>query len=471
MMKICRYLKSFKLFGALSSARKILLVLVMVWISCGAGLVLAQEKNVSEEILDILRDREQITDQEYKELKQKAEAEKKATKGEETDFRAYWKDGLRLDTRDKQIQLRIGGRIEADWAVYGPDDTIENDFQSPDIEGFGTEFRRARLFVSGSLYDAVEFKAQYDFAGGDADFYDVFIGLKHIPVVGNVKVGHLKEPFSLNYQTSDKYILFMERSLQNLFVPGYNMGIMFSNTALDDHLTWRAGIFQEANSFGDSFNDFSDYNVTARVTYLPWYVDDGSRLLHLGLSYSSQFRSEGNTAVRYRTRPETHISDAYLVDTGAIPADGVSLINPEISVAIGSLSFQGEYIHSFVDSNTADDPEFSGYYIEAGYFFTGEHRNYNRKNGYYSMVKPIQNFHPAQNKWGGWQMALRYSSVDLNDKDISGGEESDFTVGLNWYLNPNVRFMLNYIYADMEDRVGVADGSVNIYQGRFQIEF
>lgn len=471
MIGICRYRKSWDLFGALSAASKILFVSVLIFAVSGAWAVLAQEKSVSEEILDILKDRGQITEQEYTELKQKAEAEKKEIKGQESDFRAYWKNGLRLDTRDKQIQMRIGGRFEADWSAYDPDGSLEKHFQAPAIEGFGTEFRRARLFVSGSMYDAVEFKAEYDFAGGDADFDDVWIGLKHIPVVGSVKVGHIKEPFSLEAQTSEKYVLFMERGLPYLFYAGRNMGIMFKDTALDAHLTWSAGIFEDADDFGDSFNDFSDYNVTARVTYLPWYVDEGSRLLHLGLSLSSQFRSEGNTTVRYRTRPETHISDVYLVDTGAIATDGVNLINPEISMVLGSFSVQGEYILSFVDSDAADDPEFGGYYINLGYFLTGEHRNYSRTNGCYSMVTPNQNFHPTEGKWGGWEMALRYSSLDLNDKNIKGGEEDDFTIGLNWYLNPNVRFMLNYVYADMENRAGAPDGSANIYQGRFQIEF
>jgi phosphate-selective porin OprO/OprP len=71
------------------------------------------------------------------------------------------------------------------------------------------------------------------------------------------------------------------------------------------------------------------------------------------------------------------------------------------------------------------------------------------------------------------EVGLRFSYLDLNDGDIKGGREKNFTAGLNWYLNPNVRLMFNYIRANVEDRAGppVNDGTANIFQGRFQIHF
>ncbi len=72
---------------------------------------------------------------------------------------------------------------------------------------------------------------------------------------------------------------------------------------------------------------------------------------------------------------------------------------------------------------------------------------------------------------GAWEVGLRYSHIDLNDEGISGGEEDNITVGLNWYLNPNVRMMFNYVNADLEDRAGIPDGDADIFQTRFQIDF
>jgi phosphate-selective porin OprO/OprP len=86
-------------------------------------------------------------------------------------------------------------------------------------------------------------------------------------------------------------------------------------------------------------------------------------------------------------------------------------------------------------------------------------------------VVPKHNFHPLRGEWGAWELAFRYSYLDLNDEDIRGGEERNLTLGLNWYLKPNIRFQLNYINAKVEDRADpqVEDGRANIFQSRFQI--
>lgn len=386
-----------------------------------------------------------------------------------SDFTAHWKNGIRLTSKDKNFKLKIGGRIMTDWASIDPDTELEDDF--PALEGAGVEFRRARLYTSGTVYGTVDFKAQYDFAGGDADFKDVYLGLKKVPGVGHIKVGHSKEPFSLEELTSSKYITFMERSLPNAFAPGRNTGFKLHNAALDERLTWAVGYFYNTDGFGETFEDYSNTNLTARVTGLPLYGDKGKRLLHLGLSYSNQSRDEAHTTVRFRERPEAHMASDRLVDTGGIAADGVSLIDPEVALVFGPFSVQGEYMKASVDSTAQNDPGFSGYYVYASYFITGEHRRYKTSSGSFSRVKPRNNFHSKKGGAGAWEIAVRLSSLDLNDEGISGGKEDNTTVGVNWYLNPNTRVMLNYVNADLEERTGVDEGSVTIIESRFQIDF
>ena len=41
-------------------------------------------------------------------------------------------------------------------------------------------------------------------------------------------------------------------------------------------------------------------------------------------------------------------------------------------------------------------------------------------------------------------MAARYSTLDLNDATVTGGNAHAITVGLNWYLRRNLRLMFNY---------------------------
>ncbi|MFO7861241.1 MAG: porin [Desulfosalsimonas sp.] len=358
----------------------------------------------------------------------------------------------------------------ADWASISADDSFDDDLGGG-LDGDGVEFRRARLFASGSFENNVFFKAQYDFGGGDADFKDMYIGMKKIPAIGNIKIGHFKEPFSLEEQGSSKYITFMERGLPNVFSPSRNTGVMAYDAALGKRMSWAIGAFYDADGFGEGFNDSTDINVTARVTGAPVYADDGRKAVHLGLSYTRQFRDEDETTLRYRQRPEAHITGVRLANTGSFGLDDADIMSLEAAMVMGPFSVQAEYMQSFVGSDAANDPSFSGYYVYGSYFLTGESRNYKPGSGSFGRVKPNRNFSFHKPGAGAWEVGVRYSNLDLNDEAIEGGELSNLTLGVNWHLNPNVRMMLNYVYADLEDRENVEDDNANIVQARFQVDF
>lgn len=251
---------------------------------------------------------------------------------------------------------------------------------------------------------------------------------------------------------------------------GRNTGLKMHNSALEESMTWGVGAFYDADGFGDSSFGDNNYTFAARVTGLPWYEEKGAKLAHLGLSYRHEFRDE-DTDLRYRQRPATHMTDARIVDTGNFSAADANVINPELALVYGPFSLQGEYYFVPVDSEEGGDPEFDGFYISGSYFLTGEHRAYKRADGSFSRVKPYQNFHPDGSGWGAWEIGLRYSAIDLTDSDLEGGEASDITLGLNWYLNPNTRWMLNYVYTDLEDRADVSDGDLDIIEMRMQLDF
>ena len=377
---------------------------------------------------------------------------------EDTDFKMYWKNGIRFQTADKAFSFKFGGRIMNDWAFMSEDDSLKAAIGQ--LQDATTEFRRARLYISGTVYEKVIFKAQYDFAGGDADFKDVYLGLKKLPGVGTLKVGHFKEAFGLEELTSSKYITFMERSLPVIFAPSRNTGIGVNNTALNKRLTWAAGLFLDTGGYGDEDDAENSAAATARITGLPWYQGK-DRLLHLGLSYSN--RDAKDDAVEYDQSPEAHLAPDF-VDTGSIVADSENRFGIEAALVHGPFSLQGEYMGANVETPDGSDPSFSGYYASASYFLTGEHRAYKNSSGTFDRVKPKTNF--GKGGTGAWEVALRYSGLDLNDAPIQGGELEDVTFGLNWYLNPNVRTMFNYVLADL-DTVGDAE----IVQLRFQIDF
>ena len=134
----------------------------------------------------------------------------------------------------------------------------------------------------------------------------------------------------------------------------------------------------------------------------------------------------------------------------------------------GPFSLQGEWIWAAVDSDTADDPTFDGSYIYGSLFLTpGDRRRYKDSDGAFDRVKPKKNFSWDGSGYGAFEAAFRYSNLHLSDRAIRGGTLSNYTAGLNWYLNPNLRFMLNYVHADQRS----IDGQAHIVQMRAQMDF
>ena len=379
-------------------------------------------------------------------------------------FDVYWKEGVRARTADKKFQFRMGGRIANDWAFIRGDDGIRGQFG--DLAD-GTEFRSARLYFSGLIHNRVEFKAQYDFAGVEPSFIgpafkDVYVGLVNVPVVGGLRAGHFKEPFSLEQLTSGKYITFMERSLLNAFVPSRNTGLMLHRAMAEQRLTWAFGVFRETGTFGSSVTG-GDYSLTGRLAGLPWYLNEGEKLLHLGLAYSRQGRR--SDLLRFRERPESHLAPRF-VNTGFLTVDSIDLLDIEAAIVYGPASVQTEFTQSSVSRRSGANHNFSGFYVQGSYFLSGEHRQYDQEVGAFGRLKPKRNLFAEQGGMGAWELGARYSFIDLEDQDVLGGRMDNFTLGLNWYWNPNSRIMWNYIFANVE-----SIGGSNILQMRFQVDF
>ena len=416
-------------------------VTLVLWTALAAG-------GEARELSDILQEKGILS-----------EEEAAAVSSDASDLRAYWKDGIRLESADGEFKLKLGGRIHNDWAAAFSSDSLRDDFSDVSAVDTGVNLRRARLSLAGTIYRSVVFKADYDFAGGDADFKDVYVGLVGLPAVGTLIIGHVKEPFSLEEIVSSNHVTFLERGLPNALATSRNTGILLTNTAADERATWAVGGFRDVDDFGSGFGEDSLYNLTGRITGLPFYAADGTQLLHVGLSYSHQFRNDD--AVRFRSRPESSLYEVRLVDTGSVVADGVDLLSPEVAVVMGPLSLQAEYMQAWVDA-AGDNPRWHGYYAFVSYFLTGESRAYESDKGIFGRIRPRSDFAVDGSGWGAWEVALRYSNLDLEQE---GGELDDVTLGLNWYLNPNARVMLNYVHADVD-----GSGDTHILQSRFQVD-
>ena len=300
-------------------------------------------------------------------------------------------------------------------------------------------------------------------------------------------MGHFKEPFGLEQLTSARFITFMERSLadEGAIVPARRMGVMAFDNWADERGTWAVGAFtgQMLNGSEPPLFEGDDGGtaVTMRGTFLPWY-DEGSGgrgLLHTGIAYSYRDLSEPN-ALRLRQRPEAHLAPR-IVDTRLITqVPSEQKMGLEMAFVYGPFSIQSEYFADFVAHSGSGTAALNGYYVYASYFLTGEHRRYKKSSGAFDRVKPFTNFFRVrtgdgvQTGWGAWELAYRYSSLDLHAPyaGIDGGFGDDHTFGVNWYLNPYTRLMFNYVLsASTPSGAQTAVTDMSVWQMRCQIDF
>ncbi|MCD4668842.1 MAG: porin [Actinomycetia bacterium] len=436
--------------------KKIFFFCAVIGMALAVNIVCAEDTR-QEKLFIILRDNGTITQEQYNLLMEAAE--NRAQKTEESDMvdvKVSTKGGIKVETYDGKFSAEIGGRLFIDAAYYEKD-------KNP--IGNGTELRRARLGLEGSLFADWEYEFELDFADGDADIKDAYIRYVGFRPAA-VTVGQFEEPFSLEEQTSSKYITFMERALPNEFVPDSSIGFGIHHRGK----VWTAALGLFGESFDDDVNNEGDegWGVTGRATWAPLCSD--TRLLHFGTAVSYREIND-EEEVKFSARPESHVTDIKYIDTGdIINTDSLLKYGLEFAGVVGPFSLQGEYIRTDVCRYDGfEDITFDGWYLYGSWFLTGESRNYKSKKGAFGRVKPTH-------KLGALELALRYSTIDLNDGPITGGEEKNITFGLNWYINPYIKFMTNYIMVDNDEHAD-ADGDVignddpKIFQTRFQVDF
>lgn len=417
-------------------------------------------------------------------------------------LRVQWKDGLRLTSPDSKFDLKIGGRIHFESQWNEGDESLEesrrfdgdaNDQTKSKLIGpleDGFELRRARLYLSGTMYQHFEFKWQYDFAKGTVGHKDVYGGLINLgDWIPNFRFGHMYEPFGLDAMTSSNDSTFIERSaISNAFAPNRNPGFLFwKNFKFDsdgkavERVTWAVGAFREDASDNSVATGDGAYNFTARVAGTPYYAAEGKKLVHVGAAVTRRKPAgRGSESVTYAAKPEVDLFGNF-VNSGAMKeADVDWRCGTELAAVWNKWSLQGEYMRARTDMNSGsalDHPEFSGWYLQGSWMLTGEARRYKTAEATFQNPKPWSNAFD-NGGMGAWELALRWSTIDLSEGSeanggVQGGELESVTLGLNWYLNANAKVMWDLSRIDLDDLDPAfgSGGNVTVAQMRWQYAF
>lgn len=399
--------------------------------------------------------------------------------------------------------LKVFGRMHID-AIDWPTSTDGIGFLAnpdPTDSNFGDDpenrvlFRRLRIGVGGELTETVFYKLEMEFANpNDPEFKDAYMGVQELPYLQTVILGNQKRPLGLDALNSSRYNIFMERPLviQAVNPDERRFGLAAYGVNDDETMTWTNGVYMtEQMSQTGSINgdpNVGNVSINNRVTWLPWYdeASGGRGFLHLGLANmwanndaSNPPPSNANQA-RFSSRPELR-SVSRWIDTGRIAtANWWDSFGYEAWFNAGSFSMVSEAYATWVDRGAGDMVYFPGWYVYASYILTGEHHAIERDSATIARLKPFENFFLVPSRkcrgtgWGAWEVAARYSMLDLTDDDITGGHQQDVTLCLNWYWNPNTRITLNYVagWVDQFGPIGgFTSGDFTGLGARFMIDY
>jgi phosphate-selective porin OprO and OprP len=394
---------------------------------------------------------------------------------------AAWQDGLRFNSADDAFHIHVGGsaQIDSNWLIapQGAFELPNNGGTSGVGNSSATFLRRVRLRVEGDIYDQFDFMVEYDFANAENDTgsdqppsfsningapspTNVWMQVRDVPVLGDVRVGLQRKPLGFMTQVSQAYLPFMERpdvydAFQGTDDSGSAIGVSFRNHTDDARITWQYGVYRPlVNVFGIALNKM-DWG--GRVTALPIYEDDGEVLVHVGLGTLNGELPQNELKVR--ARPLLRNGPGYavpiLVNTGDIEGNRQYTIAPEFAAVVGPWTFLAEWDGQWLTQAKSSDGTdqgtvlYHGGYAEILYFLTGERQSYDKAAGAFGRVVPNTNLRMKRGEGisglGAWQLGVCFSYLDLDDKAIQGGRLWDCTVGLNWYWNPNMKVQFNYI--------------------------
>ena len=344
-------------------------------------------------------------------------------------------------------------RIQGDAAVYfGYDKNLVS-------IGNGMNIRRSRFAIKAQLDKNWYGELDTDWTSGTPEIKDAILEYTGIPNL-SIKMGNFKENFSIQRNTTSRYLQFMERPMVTALAPSRHLGVAATWSC---PLVWvSGGVFgpelkssEEMTAMEDGNKDYGlneGLSYTGKVAIRP--INNQTSSLHIGAAVSYRepklTSTDGYNATRYSSRNSTSINRKKFLDTDAIKGlDHELAYTVELAGHWKQLRYEGAYIArtAYLDPEKTVIPKedlgpqtADGWYVQAGWLLFGGQQNYDAKGGKYTRINPGRS-------WGDVELCARYEVADFNcSKYYAGGSAQAFTLGLNFYPTKNVKFVINYQY-------------------------
>lgn len=406
-------------------------------------------------------------------------------------------NGFTISSADTNFAVALHGVLQVDSRTY------ENNNHVAGIDSF--LLRRARPILSGTVYRDFDFLFVPDFgvstspqtASPTPTIFDAYVNYRYSPEL-QFQAGKFKTPIGLEQLQSDVNTSFNERSLVTGLVPNRDLGFALHGDLWDGAVSYTAGIF---NGVGDARNsnntDFDNSReFDGRLFVLPFKGTKLSALQNFGIGVSGGYgtmsvtntiglpNTTGGTAPGYATDGQQQ----FFAYTNNVFATGTHWrLSPQAYYYYGPLSLMGEYaisdqqVRRTVGANVISaDLQNTAWEITGGWVLTGE-------DATFAGVTPRRPFDPRNGAWGAWQLVARYAELNIDSSAFpvfsnpgtSASAAQAWSLGLNWYLNRNVRVDASYSHTTFTGGGGTgtsAPSSVtqhpeNVFFTRIQLGF
>jgi phosphate-selective porin OprO and OprP len=393
-------------------------------------------------------------EQKVKILERNREVDQETTtdKAKETPTVSLGGDGLVIRSADSNFVSYIHGYAQVNGRFYTGDNNAANDTFL---------LRRVRPIFEGTVYKYYDYRLMLDFGSGNGSgstaannalLDDAYVNARFWPEA-QIQAGKFKSPVGLERLESTAELTFIETGFATELTPNYDLGFELHNNLFNSPLAYAIGVFDGATDGGSTDADADEgKDVVARLFAQPFIRTDIEPLRKLGFGVAGSAGDHTGALPTYKTPGQ----QTFFSYAAPVAADGEQYrVDPQAYYYWGPFGVQGEYVLSSqkVKSTTAGVPDVRlnnrAWQVQASYFLTGEESTF--KPTSLLRLTPLRSFDLSGGGWGAVEIVGRLHQLSVDTAAFptyaaanSAQQATAWGVGVNWYLNRNIKLDLDY---------------------------
>jgi phosphate-selective porin OprO and OprP len=369
------------------------------------------------------------------------------------------KSGFFLQSNDGNFFLSLRGYVQADYTAH-PAHPGKQTGLEPGSFPDTFNARRMRIFNSGRIFRQIRFEIAGDFAPHNNNLYNAFVEWDYFNWA-RLRVGEFKPGVNIEMTQSAVDLHFIERSLVQNLAPRRDYGVQLSGRFFRHMFRYELGAFN-GSPVGPNNNpqlSFSgDKTLAARLMLTPFATSGPAafRELDFGFAFTNGIIRNQTGQQGMLTQAQDRIVFQYKAN---VTGDGVqSLFLPFMRWYWGRFGMMSVFARRIereknLSTGASAALHFEAWEAQASFLLTDDQASFS----WVDPKKPFKFSKPGY--WGAIELAARYSelrvdstafALDMADITNNPAKTKALSVGLNWYLDHNVKMQMHWEHNDFD---------------------